>query len=362
MIDWQRHLVTVEETLANSAPGTSVATVVEAIKAKTGDPRFTYDALKDACRRHLGSSPRHLIGTRYRASIAVPEPALPAHPSPVPGLRDASGGPGSVQVDRPAMPRRLRRVIATGDWHSPYHDDEAMSVFFAAVDYIRPDVVVLLGDHVDCFTISRFDKTPDRVKSLEDEIAVTNELLDRIKAPVVHYCEGNHEHRLPRYLSQKAPELWGMMSMRKLLKIDERGWKWRNYRDDAVRIGRMAFKHDVGRCGKYASHHSLADYGGNICFGHTHHGGTVYQSTVKGSQRVALNTGWLGDVDAIDYRHREMARRDYQHGFGLVYVDDSTGNVYAQFKPIVGGSCEVDGTLITATGPVRDTIPTELAA
>lgn len=252
-------------------------------------------------------------------------------------------------------------MIATGDWHAPYHDDVAMSVFFAAMEYISPDVVVLLGDHIDCFTISRFDKTPDRMSNLEQEVNVLNDLLDRINAPEVHYISGNHENRLPRYLAQKAPELWGMVSMPKLLRIKERGWHWHDYRDDAVRIGRMAFKHDVGRCGKYAAHHSLSDYGGNICFGHTHQGGTVYQSTVKGSQRVALNTGWLGDVEAVDYRHREMARRDYMHGFGLIYVDDQTGNVFPRFCAIVNGTVEVDGVLITESGPVRDTIPSEAA-
>jgi hypothetical protein len=109
----------------------------------------------------------------------------------------------------------------------------------------------------------------------------------------------------------------------------------------------MSFKHDIGPCGKYAMQASLMLYGGNLTFGHTHRGGTVYQSTVKGSQRVAMNTGWLGDVEAIDYRHIEMARAEYQHGFGQVYIDPVTGYAYPTFKAIVGGTVEIGGQLVS---------------
>jgi len=310
----------IQGILESLPEGTPVKEARKIVSAELG-VEFSTWSFRYQCAEKLGHPPSYFIGKAPKRSV---ESIVDA------GL--ASGG--------------MLRVVATGDWHSPYHSDAAMGCFFRALDAIKPDVVVLLGDHVDCYTVSRFSKAQGRVHTFLDEIQVTNELLDMIKAPEVHYIEGNHEARLDRYISEKAPELHGVTTMRQQLKIDARGWKWHDYRGESLKIGKMAFKHDIGRCGKYALHHTLADFGGNITFGHTHGGGTIYQSTVKGSHRVALNTGWLGDVEAVDYRHREMARRDYIHGFGLIYIDKVTGHAYAQFKPIVGGRVEVEGKLI----------------
>lgn len=314
--------------------GASVDVAVERVCRRLGQ-RVSYDQLKRATKRRVGLAPGALIG----GVGSLPQPPI------------ADAFTGASQFVKP-IKQGVLKVVATGDWHPPYHDDVAMAVLFAAMRHLSPDVVVLMGDCVDCYSCSRFSKDPGRSNSLLDEISVANDLLDQVTAPRVHYLEGNHEHRLRRVIADKAPELYGLLEMRTLLKIQERGWTWTDYMADSVRIGKMSFRHAAGGCGKYAGHRALADYGGNVTFGHTHRGSCIYQSTVHGEHRVSLNTGWMGDVEAVDYRFLEEARRDYQHGFGLLYIGEETGDVFAQFHPIVNGTCEVEGVLIGANGPL----------
>lgn len=357
MINWQRHAPGVKDLLERLPTGYGVEEACKVVGSHLGGEYVTPSALRHAMRHHFGVSTRDLLGAGSLPEYILPSVRTPVIEAPANGQRGQGGadtdlddlGPIEAAQGLPvAQSLGMLKVMATGDWHCPYHDDLAMETFFAAVEKVRPDVVVLLGDQVDCFTLSTFDKSPDRLHSFSDEIRVTNSLLDRLEAYgcKVHFIEGNHEFRLQRYMARKAPELWGLVGMPELLKLEQRGWTWHKYRGEALRIGKMSFKHDVGKCGKYAAFHSLEQYGGNITFGHTHRGGTVYQGTSKGSQRVALNTGWLGDVEAVDYQHIEIARTYYQHGFGLVYVDLETGNVFPSFHAIVKGCTEINGALV----------------
>lgn len=78
--------------------------------------------------------------------------------------------------------------------------------------------------------------------------------------------------------------------------------------------------------------------------GNTHRGGTHYEGTIGDGQHVALNVGWLGDIEspAVDYKHRDLARRHWQHGFGWV-EQDSTGMSWCNFVPILSGRAVVSG-------------------
>ena len=100
--------------------------------------------------------------------------------------------------------------------------------------------------------------------------------------------------------------------------------------------------HDVGRAGANAARQSLLDVGENIAFGHTHRIQVVYQGTVAGRRLVGATLGWLGDADAIDYRHRDSVRRDSAHGFGVAHMR-ADGVFWLQAVPIIEGACVVDG-------------------
>ena len=154
--------------------------------------------------------------------------------------------------------------------------------------------------------------------------------------------QGNHDLRIERYVAANAPEISAYVdSWEEIYGLARAGWKTLPSRE-SLQIGHLRMTHDVGRAGVNAARQSLLDVGENLAFGHTHRGQVVYQGTVHGRKLVGATLGWLGDPEAIDYRHRDMIRRDSIHGFGAVHMRDD-GVFWLQFIPIIDGCCVLDG-------------------
>ncbi len=234
------------------------------------------------------------------------------------------------------------------DCHFPFEDKKAWALVLRSIRETQPDRVVTLGDFLDCISVSNFPKPPDRRESLASEIEAGNIALDQLteaagKAPVV-FLEGNHCFRMHRYLSEKAPELFGLVDIPTLLGIKKRRWTWVPYRSH-ITFGKVAYAHEIGHCGRNATQQSLDSFGGNIIVGHSHRAGTAYGGTVKGEHRVAMSCGWLGDINKIDYMHKSKTR-EWQHGAGFVQ-QDRKGNAWCSFAPIVDKKICINGSWIT---------------
>lgn len=266
------------------------------------------------------------------------------------------------------MTARLRHVVEAAlkpdvftvcvipDVHTPYHHRQAWAVVLDYVTRGRPGAVVQLGDFSSLDSVSSHAHDPKKTLSLQDEMAGSNAALDELdlacrRGGVARgnrwLTTGNHEERLDRYALKLAPELRPFIDWREMLHLDRRGWKVIPYKE-TLYIGELGYTHDVGRAGVNAARQSLLDVGTNVCFGHTHRGQVVYQGTVRGKRHVGATLGWLGDPEAIDYRHRDLVRRDWQHGFGVVHYR-ADGSFWLQFIPIVDGVAVVDGVVYRAS-------------
>ena len=108
----------------------------------------------------------------------------------------------------------IERIVCLSDVHVPYHDEEA---FHCALDYIKqtkPDEVIIGGDFLDMYSISKFAKIVTPANSLLQEIAIAKQMLKELRKTVgdgtrITYIQGNHEFRMQTYLCNNAPELIG---------------------------------------------------------------------------------------------------------------------------------------------------------
>ncbi len=243
-----------------------------------------------------------------------------------------------------------RTTVVISDMHAPYHDPQVWATKMAIVRRVRPDVVVIIGDFFDCYAVSRFPKDPTRKSRVVDEINDGVPLLDELESlnvPRVYFCEGNHEDRLSRYVVDMAPALHGMVrTLPELTRIAERGWHWVPYKR-SVPIGKMRYSHDFTRCGVNAARQALLDVGKCITFGHTHRLGVAYQGTIEDGAHCSMMVGWGGDLDKVDYKHKNLAQRDFQHGCGIV-DEDEDGLVWPQAVAILNGTAMVRGQKVTA--------------
>jgi hypothetical protein len=210
----------------------------------------------------------------------------------------------------------------------------------------KPDVVVVLGDFGDFYTVSTFGKDPKRRHHLEDEVHETNRLLDNLDAlgaKLKIFIEGNHEHRLNRFIIDKAPELNGLTKdVKEAFKLKERGWVHVPYRDH-YKLGKVYLTHDVGATGRNAAHKVIDTYQHSAITGHTHRITYAVEADGVGTPILSATFGWLGDLSRVDYAHKITATKAYVLGFGTGYLETETGLMFVSPVPIIKYKCLVEG-------------------
>lgn len=240
----------------------------------------------------------------------------------------------------------LQKVLLFGDAHFPYHHVPSWNLMLRVARDWRPRVIVCLGDLMDCYSISRHDKDPARALRFPWEVEESNRAMDELDALGARdkrFVEGNHEDRLRR-LMMKQPELAGLVSIPKLLRLHERGWKYTGYKR-TDKLGKLHLTHDVGSHGRYAVHKAIDIYEHTVATGDTHRLGYIVEGNATGECKLSASFGWLGDVEQIDYIHLQSAMKNWALGFGLGYHDTRTDYVYLTPVPIINGTCVVEGKL-----------------
>lgn len=135
------------------------------------------------------------------------------------------------------IPKDAELTAVLSDAHVPFQDEYAIDLVMKVLEYFKPKRVVLNGDWIDFWQISRFEKDMSEVRTLQDDIYRTHELFVELKqcAPNSewYFMEGNHEHRLQRYL-KTHPEIKSLkvLDIIKLLKIEELFDRFIKYRPE----------------------------------------------------------------------------------------------------------------------------------
>lgn len=97
------------------------------------------------------------------------------------------------------------------DVHIPFHDLKAINL---ALNYLKGkkiNTLVLLGDMIDAFKISKYETDPNHRISTWEElrmfIGFLTDLRNNFPKAEIVYKLGNHDERYEVFLQQKAPEL-----------------------------------------------------------------------------------------------------------------------------------------------------------
>ena len=240
----------------------------------------------------------------------------------------------------------MKTGLIVPDCHIPYEDKKAFNLMLKVARGIKPDIIVTMGDLADFYSVSSFNKDPNRTALLENEVASVNKRLDELDslgAKEKYFIEGNHCDRLTRYLSEKAPALFNSVKVSNLFELKKRKWKFVPYKNH-IQVGKLFFTHDTGKSGKYAHYQSMDDFQASVVIGHTHRIGYTVVGNAQGKPHVGAMVGWLGNLDEVDYMHKIKAQRDWALGFGVFYMEPN-GNVHVQPVPIVDYKAVVEGRL-----------------
>lgn len=103
-----------------------------------------------------------------------------------------------------------KRVLILSDIHIPFHDKSAVDLAVAWGKKQNPDAVILNGDTIDFYQLSRFEKDP-RERKTKDEIDDAKAFLAYIAGSfpgsAIIYKKGNHDERWDKFLWNHAPEI-----------------------------------------------------------------------------------------------------------------------------------------------------------
>jgi predicted phosphodiesterase len=105
-----------------------------------------------------------------------------------------------------------KRLLVLSDIHIPYHSVNSLTIAFDWAKKQKPDAILLNGDTLDFFGLSRYAKDPKKrsfsseLESFKDFITILKKTFDA----KIYFKIGNHEERYEHYLWMKAGELAGI--------------------------------------------------------------------------------------------------------------------------------------------------------
>lgn len=244
----------------------------------------------------------------------------------------------------------VETALIVPDTHIPFHDRRAFALMIKCAKKRKIKEVVILGDFLDFYSVSRHDKDPRVKESLKQEIDQGNKALDVLddefkKARKV-YIEGNHELRLTNYLASKAPEIFDLTETQSLLRLGRRGWKWVSwgpYQSHAILGSSFRARHrPLATNPKQGVLKGMT----NLVYGDIHKIEMAHANNLSGDTFLNFSCGWLGDKRNEKVFGYIQGSHQWQLGFAFLYHDTQTRESYVEIVRISDDyRCVINGEL-----------------
>ena len=226
---------------------------------------------------------------------------------------------------------KAKKLAVLSDIHVPYHSISALECALDKISEEKPDAILLNGDTVDFYGLSRFMKDP-RKRSVAHELQALNEFLDVLQqfGAKIIYKLGNHDERYEHYLMHKAPELLGIPEFKfeNLLKAGER-------KMDVVGEKRIikANKLNIIHGHEYPSVFSPVNIARGLYMkgkvsamqGHNHQSSTHVETDMNGD----IVTTWsLGCLCELNPAYKPLNK--WNHGIAIVDLDQNNKDFHVR--------------------------------
>jgi hypothetical protein len=203
------------------------------------------------------------------------------------------------------------RIAWLTDWHGIYVDRDAWELALNLVRDYKPTHVPVGSDDIDFYTISQFDKNPERRETLQDELDFQWKLFEELKDACDpmwrakyrsprQVCQhptviGNHNERLLKTLV-KDPKFFHLrvLEYRNLMGYSKFGFSWagkpRDFKANSEwsPIPGLTFVHGtkVSQYPGYSVKNQMASrfYDSSLVMGHVHRGAQTVVTKPDGTQ------------------------------------------------------------------------------
>ena len=217
-----------------------------------------------------------------------------------------------------------KRVLVMSDIHIPYHSIEAVTAVLDYAKMERPDMVLLNGDAIDFFQLSRFCKEPKK-RSFAHELGAFKEFFEilqkTLKAKVI-FKLGNHEERYNHFLWMKAGELEGVeeFNLENIIKARAEGVEVIGEKR-IIKAGDLNIVHGHEFGGSVFSPVNIARglflrAKVSAMQGHNHQTSEHTESNMNGGITTTFSTGCLCELHPA-----YLPINKWNHGFAMVDID-----------------------------------------
>ena len=252
--------------------------------------------------------------------------------------------------------RLVKRAIITPDKHFPQADMPSINVLCQAIDLVKPQIYVDLGDTGEWGSVSHWKykrkvtpplevMIPDidkDVKAVNKGIDIIDEALDKAGCKEKHFCEGNHDNWLNHFV-EKYPYL-PQYSSSKAMKLDERGYTHHAF-GKHLKIGKLYYYHGHQYGGQYHTANHLRKLGCNIMYGHWHDLQHMTVTHMDGP-KAAWSIGCLKDMSSEENEWLNHRKINWAHAFAIVDYYGDEGDFTVNVIQIIDGRCSIWGQML----------------
>lgn len=235
---------------------------------------------------------------------------------------------GIKQVRKSKRITQKGKYLVLSDLHVPYHDERAIEAALKAGKDAGCKNLVLNGDFLDFYKLSRWDQNP-KARNPDSELKTGAEVLQYLsdsfpKQGIRVFKVGNHEARYHSYLYQRAPALVGIepFELENVLPLKKDSWQFVESKQE-YSLGKLPMLHghelprgltdpvNIGR-GVYLR------VAGTAMVGHWHRTSTHVETTGLGLRLVPCYS--IGCLCDLKPEYATINR--WNHGFAIVTVGE----------------------------------------
>jgi len=249
------------------------------------------------------------------------------------------------------------------DTHWPFADLQYWNLLLQVGHWLKPDVIIDLGDFVDHFSISKHSKSPKRLLAtsmkLEMETArLRRAELDKLGAKRKVFIKGNHEARWDKWLNDNVGNeffITKIGTFQDEIRLEQNGWEVFEYGDFA-KVDGAYFTHDVSTGGEGSARKAGERFMGTNAQAHTHGAVQKWFRNMDGKVFVSTTLGHGSDENAQTYASRTQ-KRDWVKMIGIDWYDPQRQNHHLQGYPVMDGTVVIGGKLFSAPFVKKPTEP-----
>lgn len=249
----------------------------------------------------------------------------------------------------------VKRAIVTPDKHFPLADTAAINCVVKAIEIVKPDIYIDLGDVGEWQGASHWQWRKKKRPPLEYQLPfieqdvigvnagmdIIDEALDKANCKDKHLIEGNHDDWMNRFVNEH-PYLT-QYRVPTTLKLSERGYKYHKA-GKYVKMGKLVFYHGHHFAGIHHTRNHLLKLGCNIMYGHHH---DIQQTSVThfDGQKSAWSIGCLKDMSSEENEWLGGRQHNWSHAFAIVDFFDR-GLFTVHVMQIIKGKTALWGSVI----------------